>query len=128
MPLLLLIIGVLLLVSAIRGTENDLFSLLESDIPAYGKWAGAIVGIGLLGYIPDMKTPSRLLLAIIVFVILVKNHGIFQKLQQAFTNPPTPTPAPSVSPTNLGSLPISFQQGGTALTAAGGAAGMGGIQ
>jgi hypothetical protein len=83
MPFILIIIGSLLLISAVRNTYGDLATALEADLPPYAKWALAIVGTGSLGYIPGMREISRWLLALVIVVIVLKNY---QAILTGFTS------------------------------------------
>jgi flagellar biosynthesis component FlhA len=91
MAALLILIGAVLLVSAVRNTEGDLGNALVQDVPGFLKWALAIVAVGALGWVPGMRTISRWLLALVLLVIVLKNYT---KLFQGFTSLETP-PAPS---------------------------------
>jgi hypothetical protein len=83
MPFILIIIGALLLITAVRNTYGDLATALEADIPPYFKWALAIVGTGSLGYVPGMREISRWLLALVIIVIVLKNY---QAILNGFTS------------------------------------------
>jgi hypothetical protein len=83
MPFILIIIGALLLISAVRNTYGDLATALEADVPPYAKWALAIVGTGSLGYVPGMREISRWLLALVIIVIVLKNY---QAILNGFTS------------------------------------------
>ena len=75
MPFALLIIGIFLLVAAVRGKEGDLFTLLRSDFTGENNfiyWAVAILAIGMLGYIPRVKPISVALLALVMVVLVLK--------------------------------------------------------
>lgn len=74
MPFLLIVIGSLLLISAVRNTYGDMATALETDIPPYFKWALAIVATGSLGWIPGMREISRWLLGLVIVVIVLKNY------------------------------------------------------
>ncbi len=74
MILILIFIGVILIVAALRDTQGDLFAALGDDVPAYGVWAAAIIAIGLIGFIPGFKPVSRGLLALIIVVLVVNNY------------------------------------------------------
>ena len=82
MGLLFLVVGATLLVSTIRGSQNELFQLLAADVPDVAEQVGAIVLIGMLGYIPGMQTPSRALLALVIVVILLDEQGAWAAIQQ----------------------------------------------
>lgn len=74
MAFALLAIGAILLVAALRGTQGTLASALTTDIPGYAKWALAIVLIGAIGFIPNMRPISRALLALVLVVIVLHNY------------------------------------------------------
>ena len=68
MPLALIVIAIVLLISAIRGTQSDLAALLKKDFTGEGNflyWILALGSVGALGYItPDQQciscaTPDR---------------------------------------------------------------------
>jgi hypothetical protein len=91
MAALLILIGAVLLVSAVRNTEGDLGNALVQDVPGFLKWALAIIAVAALGWVPGMRTISRWLLALVLLVIVLKNAT---RLFQGFTSLETP-PAPS---------------------------------
>ncbi len=74
MILVLVFIGAILIVAAVRDTQGDLFVALGEDVPAYGTWAAAIIAIGLIGFIPGFKPVSRGLLALIIVVLVINNY------------------------------------------------------
>lgn len=109
MPLLLLLVGVILVVTSIRGTEGQFFTQLESDITGgYLKWAAAIVAIGALGYVPKFTYPSRALLCLVAVVLVVSENGLFTDLSTDLDTTPAPTTTQMPAATNLGSLPVSI--------------------
>lgn len=119
MGFLLVLAGVLVAITAIRNTYGDLANLLYTDLgdKQLYAWVGAIVAIGLLGYVPKFQTPSRLLLGLVILVLLISNTGVFAQLAQVFTNPPQASPSPPPVGQDLGPLPIK-------VTIAGGASGL----
>jgi len=128
MPLALAIIGIVLVIVAIRGTEGDLFTLLTGDAAGWFKWAAAIVAVGALGYIPKLEAPSRVLLALVLIVIVLVNKGLFSTLSAVLTNPPAASPSVSPVPAALGDLPVKLNvSGGTGVIGklVGGAASLG---
>jgi hypothetical protein len=122
MPFALVLIGLLLIVTAIRGTQANLWNLLYGDITGSGTggkgfivWLAAILTIGVLGYYRPLQTPSRLLLALVVLGIFISNQGVFTKMSAAFTGP-LPQPA---TPANVNAqqplpqaIPVSVTQSG----------------
>ncbi len=85
MPLLFFIVGATLLVSTVRGSQNVLFQLLAADVPAVTEQVGAIVLIGMLGYLPGMQTPARALLALVIIVVLLDEQGAWAAIQQTLS-------------------------------------------
>lgn len=84
MIVILLFLGCILLVSAIRNTQGALATALETDIPGYLKWAVAILAIGAIGSVPALRPLSRGLLALVIVVIFVTRYqAIFASLTGA---------------------------------------------
>jgi branched-subunit amino acid permease len=86
MPFALLTIGLILLVVSVRGTQNDLFDLLKSDVTGpnnYLYWVLAILAVGAVGYIPRLKPVSNAFLVLIVAVIFLRNGGFFDQFSAA---------------------------------------------
>ncbi len=74
MAFLALVIGVVLIVSAIRNTHSDLLGALGQDVPGFVVWGAAIFGVAVIGFIPGLKPVSRALLALVVVVIVLTNY------------------------------------------------------
>jgi uncharacterized membrane protein YgcG len=86
--LLALLIGVVLIVAAIRGTQGALFSALAADTPPFVVWAAAIFALGVIGYVPGLKPVSRALIALVLVVIILKNwQTILSGFQSFWQNP-----------------------------------------
>lgn len=87
MPFIALIVGATIAVVAVRGTQGQLATALETDLPPYLKWAAALGGLGVLGFIPGFTTLSRWLIALVLVVIVLRNYqqvlSSFQQLTQA---------------------------------------------
>jgi len=74
MAFLALIIGVVVLVAAIRDTHNDLFSALKTDVPGFAVWGAAIIALAAIGFVPGLKPVSRGLLALVIVVLILVNY------------------------------------------------------
>lgn len=74
MLLVALLIGAVLIVSAIRNSQATLFSSLAEDVPGFVVWGAAILAVGAIGYIPGLKPASRGLLALVIVVIIMDNY------------------------------------------------------
>lgn len=117
----LLIVGLVLISTALKNTEHELAQLLQDDIlgtSGFLTWAGAILAIGAIGYIPGMRQTSRYLLALIGVVMIVRNGGAWANAQAAIMSASALGPAPSVK-----SLAVSATSAGSG--SSGGSAGAG---
>jgi hypothetical protein len=68
------LVAIVLIVAALRDTQGDLFAAIREDITAFGIWGGALIALGLLGFIPGIKPVSRALLALVLVVLFVNNY------------------------------------------------------
>lgn len=95
MPFALLLIGIVMLVAAVRNTQADLVTLIRSDFSGPGNffyWVVALLVVGAIGYIPKLKPVSDgLLLAIILGLVLSKGNpklpggGFFKQFTAALS-------------------------------------------
>jgi hypothetical protein len=74
MILVVLFIGILLIVAAVRNSHKTLFQAVGQDVPDFIVWAAAILAIGALGFIPGLKPASRGLLALVIVVLVLNNY------------------------------------------------------
>ena len=98
MILAFLFIGILMIVSGLKGTQHELGDQLGHDITGAGGfiyWFGAILSIGALGLIPGLRRPSHWLLALILVVIVLHNGGFVSNLVNAIQGTADAGPAPS---------------------------------
>lgn len=100
MPLIALILGIILIVAAVRNSQGALYSALEQDVPKFVIWGAAIIAVGAIGAIPGLKTVSRWLLALVVIVLIVNNY---QKLVTGFQNAWQKSPSNDHQPGNTSS-------------------------
>lgn len=108
----LVILGMLLIVSAIKNTQHELGTYLQADMlgaDGYLPWAGAILGIGAFGYLPGMQQASRYLLALLAIVLVIRNGGVFANVETAIADASHFGPAPTVK-----TLPITAAPAGAA--------------
>lgn len=107
MLLVALLIGVVLIVSAIRNSQAALFADLSTDAPGFVVWAAAIFAVGAVGYIPGLKPISRGLLALVLLVIVLKNYQTiiagFQSAAAAASKSSASNAAPATTPAATGS-------------------------
>jgi hypothetical protein len=105
MPFVLIIVGVFVFVSAIRGTYTQLAKLLVGDLTGQGSflyWFVAILVVGAIGYVEPMKKLSDAFLLLLVMVLIIGHKGFFAQfnsaLQQISQNN---TQATTVAPTSV---------------------------
>lgn len=96
MPFFFILIGFGLLVIGYRGTQKELFALLEKDFSGPGNFFVFALGIfvvGLVGYVPKLKGLSNAFLGLIIVVMILSNKGFFNSLmaqvQSTQTNQPS---------------------------------------
>lgn len=80
MPVALILMGIILLVSALKGTQRDLFALLKDDFSGSNNffvWVLAFVFIIAVGYAKPLRPLSNAFLGLIILVLLVQNKGFF---------------------------------------------------
>ena len=92
MPFALIIAGLVLTISGVRGTQDDLLTLLRGDFTGQNNfiyWVIAILIIGSLGYIKSLEPVSRAFLALVLVVLFLKRGnpngvggGFFEKFTQ----------------------------------------------
>lgn len=109
MPFVFIILGLLFLVVAIRGTQAQFFALLRSEFVganSFVPWASAIVILGLIGYARPVRPVTDALIGLIILAMLLANRGgFFAQFNSALRNP--------VAPDASGSAPASGLAGTT---------------
>lgn len=93
MPFAFLIVGVVLVVSGVKGQSQQLLTLVKGDLQGtngYLYWLVAILAIGAVGYIPGFKPISNAFLILVLIVLVLKegnpangNGGFFQQFTAA---------------------------------------------
>jgi len=82
MPFALIIVGVVLLVSSVRNTQQDLYTLVKGDFTGpnnYLYWLVSILIIGALGYIEVLRPISRMFLALVIIVLFLSHGGVLEQ-------------------------------------------------
>lgn len=116
MAFALLIIGITLIVAAVRNTQQELITLLVGDVTGPNNflyWILAILLVGSIGYIDKLKPISVGLLALIILVLFITkgrpgdpgSGGFFEKFMQAIGS--TQKPANGTT-TGTGAVVIPF--------------------
>lgn len=125
MPFVLLAVGILFLVVAVKGTQGDFYALLKSEIVgtnSFIPWIAAIIVLGLAGYIKPIRPITHAFLVLVILVMVLANGGkVFGQFNQAVANPVAPSGGSAGS-----GVPSSAQVAADALAGAklGGLAGM----
>lgn len=142
MPLAFIVIGALLVIVAIRGTHAQLGRLLVDDFTGTGAgsghsfliWIAAIAGVAALGWVPGMKVPARLLLALVILVLFISNQGVFGQAASALGSaiPGVTVTTASATPTETqlpDAIPVKITgtAGGQTASGAGAGGGVGDI-
>lgn len=86
MPFVLVIIGIVLLISAAKGTHTQLFTLLKGDFTGPNNfiyWILAILLIGAIGYIPKLKPLSVTFLVLVILTLFLSRQGFFTQFTAA---------------------------------------------
>lgn len=101
MPFAFIIVGVVMVISGVRGTSQDLLTLVKGDLTgknSYLYWLIAILLIGSVGYVPSLRSLSRAFLALVLIVLVLKvgnpstgNGGFFQQFSAAIKQISQPT-------------------------------------
>lgn len=98
MPFALLIVGIILVIAAIRNTVTDsgsqkgLTSLVKGDFTGQNNfiyWMVAILVIGALGYIDSLKTFSRAMMVLILVALFLngkQGSSFFTNFQSALSS------------------------------------------
>lgn len=123
MPFALAIVGIVLLVSALRGTSGSLFAALKADFTGTGNyiyWVVAIFVVGSIGYIKKLQPMSDAFLALLLVVLMISNKGFFAQFMTALSSADTTSctqtsSTPGVTNPIASLLPSSIVNSGTLL-------------
>jgi hypothetical protein len=104
MPLGFLILGAIVLVTALRNTHKQLGTMLAADFSGTGSfiyWIAALAIVGGLGYVPSFQAPSRALIVLLLVVLLLSNRGFFTQFSSALST------AQPLAPTATGGVVLA---------------------
>jgi hypothetical protein len=84
MPIVLLVIGIIILVAAIRGKDevDKLIDILKDDFASENNfliWGLAFFIIGAVGYYPPLRPLSRSFMVLVILGLFLSNEGFFNK-------------------------------------------------
>jgi hypothetical protein len=104
MPLGFLILGAIVLVTALRNTHKQLGTMLAADFSGTGSliyWIAALAIVGGLGYVPSFQAPSRALIVLLIVVLILSNQGFFTQFSAALST------AQPLAPTATGGVVLA---------------------
>lgn len=93
MPLALLIIGIIFLTAAARGTHQLLFDTLKDDFTGPNNflyWGIALFIIGAVGYYKPLKPLSTAFMTLVIIVLFLSNRGFFERFMEQIAATRTP--------------------------------------
>lgn len=89
MPIFFLVIAVLLIAAGINNKTRELGELIgdsfrpQDGSPSFITWILALLLVGSLGYVSQLKPVANALIALILIVLLLSNKGFFEKFTGA---------------------------------------------
>lgn len=95
MAIVLLIIGAVMLIAAVRdtvstnGSQEGLADLVKGDFSGPNNfiyWVVSILIIGMVGYIPNAKQLSNAFLVLVIVALLISKGGFFAQFQSALSS------------------------------------------
>lgn len=107
MPIILIIVGLMLCISAVQNTTATLGTTLANDFSGVGKffaWFAAIFIIGAIGYYKAAEGTSRLFIVLVILAMFLANSNLFSQFSSAVSGAGT-SAAPSTSPSNVIPMP-----------------------
>jgi hypothetical protein len=103
MPLFLIFVGIAMMLLAWQNNQLVFVQQVGQDFSeGFFPWFGAVLALGALGYVPDLKGFTRGILGLVLLVFVLANgKGLFSQLESVIQGG-TPsaeaaTPAPSDS-------------------------------
>lgn len=85
MPVALLLIGVVFLTAAVRGTHDQLFATLKDDFTGPNNflyWGLAIILVTSVGYYRPLKPLSNAFLFLVFVVLILAHRGLIEKFME----------------------------------------------
>lgn len=89
MPFLFIVAGLVMIISAVKGTQNNLLGLLKADVTGKNNfiyWTLAILGIGAIGYVKELKPLATAMLVLVVIVLFLDSKGVFTQFVSAINS------------------------------------------
>lgn len=117
MAFVLVLAGLVLFVTALQGTANQLGTMLVQDVfgtqgnRGFLYWVVAIAVVGAIGYVKSLKGLSDAFLALLLLVLFLNNKGFFAQFNSAIGqigSQANAIPLQQSSLPNLPSLPTNL--------------------
>lgn len=108
MPFFLVTVGLLMIVTGVRGTQGAFAAQIKSDFVNSGTcnplkksfqgcgflwWLAAIGAVGMVGYSERARPLSTAFMSLVIISMLLANKGFFTQFQAALQSGPVPPPA-----------------------------------
>lgn len=97
MPYALIVIGLAMVLSGVNGCYAALGSQLKTDFTGsqnFVIWVLAIMAVGAIGYVKDLREFSHYFLALIILAMVLSNKGFFANFSQAINQGPAQPASP----------------------------------
>lgn len=94
-----LIIGILAIITSVRGTQSQVATQLGQDFtstgsgPSFWLWIGLILVMVVIGKTFGLEKSSRVFIMLIIVVYLISQNGVFGKFETAITTVQAPAAA-----------------------------------
>lgn len=118
-------VGLLAIVTALRGNQAQVAAQLEQDFtsksagPSFWTWIGALILLAIIGRVTGATNAVRLFIVLLIVVYIVANRGLLANFKSAL-NPAPPAP---VSTSESGAAQDATATPGAAQSAIAGASG-----
>lgn len=102
MPLLFIGTGLILILTGVKGSASELWTVLQGDFSGKNNfiyWMLSILVLGALGYIEQLKNLSRLFIVLVLVVLLLDNRGFFSQFQAFINSSQAAGPSPTAATT-----------------------------
>jgi len=119
MPLALIASGLILIITGVQNTYAQMGAQIQMDGAAFLKWLVAIMAVGALGYVNELRQFSHWFLALILIAMVLSNKGFFNKFTAAINAGPTAPNAPASAPSSTTTQSTSTVPGITSFLGAG---------
>jgi hypothetical protein len=85
MPFVFIGVGVVFVLTGIKGNAGQLFELVKGDFSGPNNfiyWLLSVFALGSMGYVPQLRNLSRLFIVLVLLVLLIDNRGFFAQFQE----------------------------------------------